>query len=134
MENSSGPEGAERASMGNCSVEPSSTFSSLELSFRHSEAERDETTQFTFKERPLGLAFKKQAPVVIDRVTDQGLGDLWGVEEGMVLAAVQGRAVEGLSYEEIFRMLNHGLEGLPHRPPLLKAAGRVVGPKDEIDW
>merc|ERR1712008_34708 len=117
---------------GNCSVDQSSLSGSLELSFWHSDTERDEAAKITFTERPFGLTFKKQkTPIVIDEVDDKSLAELWGVEKGMVLAAVQGRSVEGLTYDETFGMLQQGLDNLPQRLSPMQVTGRVLGPKGD---
>mmetsp|Transcript_81801 Transcript_81801/g.162330 ORF Transcript_81801/g.162330 Transcript_81801/m.162330 type:complete len:122 (+) Transcript_81801:72-437(+) len=119
--------------MGNCAVDPSSLSGSLELSFWQSTDEKREAATISFTERPLGLTFKKQrVPIIIDEVDDKSLADLWGVEKGMVLATVQGRSVDGLTYDETFGMLQQGLENLPQRRSPLQVSGRDIGPSDDL--
>lgn len=94
---------------------------SLEIVFEAGEAGRRETV--VFYKKPLGLTFENRKPIVVKSIREDCVASRHGVETGWVLAQVDGRTVDDISFEEQLDLLTSGVSGLPEStysvaPPL----------------
>eukprot|EP00931_Biecheleriopsis_adriatica_P089207 TRINITY_DN63376_c0_g1_i1.p1 TRINITY_DN63376_c0_g1~~TRINITY_DN63376_c0_g1_i1.p1 ORF type:complete len:151 (+),score=20.92 TRINITY_DN63376_c0_g1_i1:82-534(+) len=71
-----------------------------------------------FSKRPLGLDFKRSAPIVLKRVAPGSHGHELGAEKGWEIHSINGVDVSEASFETVFEMLKKVTEPLP--APLLK--------------
>mmetsp|Transcript_14934 Transcript_14934/g.24426 ORF Transcript_14934/g.24426 Transcript_14934/m.24426 type:complete len:166 (+) Transcript_14934:70-567(+) len=74
-----------------------------------------------FDKKPLGITFAAgKAPLTVLRLVEGGEGELKQVEKGWEFSSVGGQSTNGLSYDEVLKILQQGTANLPARPDAAK--------------
>uniref|UniRef100_A0A7S2FVR1 PDZ domain-containing protein n=1 Tax=Alexandrium andersonii TaxID=327968 RepID=A0A7S2FVR1_9DINO len=81
-----------------------------------SDADKEATLNVTFTRTPLGMSFNSgELPIVVKEVLDDGEARGLGIKEGMIITAIAGVNVSGMSYDAAFALMKKHAAELPRK-------------------